>query len=135
MEHSNQAAAELVTYSFGIMRIKDIIWNRFQVNTLTSFKIFLVKVEISSQLWMLFLSSLFHSNITDGKKGLFEKVATNSKLQNAFIISGLIVTVWFGNLMDWLLKFWKNSKVSYINICTEASPRIILDRVFLWMYP
>ena len=38
---------------------------------------------------MLFLSSVFRSTIADGKKGLFGKVVTNSKLQNA----GLIVPV------------------------------------------
>ena len=41
----------------------------------------------------MFLSSLFHSDISDGKKRVFEKVVTNAKMLNDSTVSSVIVTV------------------------------------------
>ena len=37
----------------------------------------------------MFLSRLFHSDISDGEKEFLKEFVTNSKLQNAVTISGL----------------------------------------------
>ena len=67
-----------------MITIKDTIQTRFSKR-----QIFVLKVEMLSKLRML-LSSLFHSSISDREKKYLKNFATNSELQNAVTISGLI---------------------------------------------
>ena len=66
-----------------MITIKNTIWIRFNKR-----QNYVLKVEMLSKLQM-FLSRLFHSDISDGEKEFLKEFVTNSKLQNTVTISGL----------------------------------------------